>query len=116
MPVADRIYHLIGIFEPERDYIAVIQRTTFNFLAVYEKTSPLPFIFNVIAVRFHDDRRAITRNATIGQLQVVPRFRSPADEKRDLRDAHVFARTIGRNDFKDRFNLWQRFGHALRLR
>jgi hypothetical protein len=92
---------LVGIFETKGDGIAVIQKAAFDFFAVDEQPAPLAAVFDVKAARLSDQCRAIARNAAVGELQMISGFDAAADEERGLRDAHVAASAVRRDDFKN---------------
>ncbi len=94
---------LVGVIEPEGDRIAVLELAAFHFFAVDEKAATLAAILDVKAIGLDDDGRTVTRDAAIGELQVVASLRAAADQKRSLRDAHVAARAVWRDDFENHF-------------
>ena len=86
--------NLVGIFKTETDRVAVIQQPAFHFLAVDEKSPALPAIFDVQAPRFDNESRAIPRNAPVGELKMVARYRAAPDQKWCLRHADVPPRAV----------------------
>jgi hypothetical protein len=99
--VAGSKEELVGIFETKRDGIAVIQKAAFDFFAVDEQPSPLAAVFDVQAARLDDQCRAIARDAAVGELQMISGLGSAPDEERGLRDAHVSASAVRRDDFEN---------------
>ena len=95
------------------DGVPVLELAALHFFAVDEKTAALPAILEVKAVRFDDDGGAIARDAAVGELQVVAGFRAPADQERQLRDAHVAPPAVRRDDFKNGIFAWKNgLGHG----
>jgi hypothetical protein len=92
----------IRVFEPESDGVAVIQRAALDFLAVDEESSALAAVFKVEVAGFEYDGGAIARDAPVGELQMIARFRTAANQERGLRDPHVTASAVRRHDLEDR--------------
>jgi hypothetical protein len=92
---------LVGIFEAKGDGIAVIQKAAIDFFAVDEQPAPLAAVFDVKAARLNHQCRTIARDAAVRELQMISSFSSAADEKRGLRDTHVAASAVRRDDFEN---------------
>ncbi len=87
-------HDFVGIFETERNGIAVTQKPALDFFAVDKKPAPLATIFDVQPARFDNHRRAIARDAAIRKLQMIAGFCAASDQKRSLRDTHIAASAV----------------------
>src|SRR5256885_5399139 len=97
------IDNFVGVFDSKSNRIAVLQLPAFDFLTVHKQAAALTAIFNVMFVGLHHDGGTVSRNATIGELQVIAGFGAAADQEWALRDAHKTTSAVWRNDLQHSF-------------
>src|SRR5438477_1747214 len=95
------INNFVRIIQAKSDGVAVLQLTSFNFLAIDEQAAALAAILDVVLSGFGDNRSAITRDAAVGKLQMIAGFGAPSDKEGHLCDANISPCAIGRNDLQD---------------
>ena len=99
--------NLIGVFEAEGNDVAILKLAALHFFAVDEEPTALAAILNIEAVGLDDNGGTVARNAAVGELQMVAGFGAAPDQKGRLRDAHVAARAVRGDDFKNGIFAWQ---------
>src|SRR5579864_6734201 len=103
--------NLIRIVQAERDYIPIVQGPLGNSLAVDKNAELIAAILQKILAAIGENRRAVARNAAVGNCKLVSYF-AAANRKRRLGDGHRPAGVFGRNDVENGFaecwGVWHR--------
>ncbi len=95
---------LIRTVDAESDDIAIAQRPLLHLLTVHKQAIAIAAILQAVACAFGDNRRALPRDASIGQLQMIVALSSAAEVKRcESIQGNRFPRAVG----SDHFQQWR---------
>ena len=103
---------LVGILQAERDYVAIMQGPLGDSLAVDKNAELIPAILQKILAALGKNRRAVARDAAVGNREMVSHF-AAANQKRRLGDGDRPAGVFRRNDIENGFAKCWGVGHRL---
>jgi hypothetical protein len=100
----------VGILDAKANDVAILQFAAIDLLSTHKDTAAVAAVFEIPQIALADKRGALTGDAAVGQLEMIPGLAASNTEWR-YAEENKPPRVVGGNDFKTRFVDGWKFRH-----